>query len=314
MPESSILVVGSINMDLVVRTPRMPAPGETVLGKGFATSPGGKGANQAVAVARQGAPCVLLGRVGNDAFGSALLANLKADGIDCDNVMVTPDAATGVAVIIVDGSGENCIIVTSGANALVTPDDLYHREALFRQAQVVLLQLELPLPTVVAARQLAKRHGCKVVLDPAPAPRCLPDELWDVDVLSPNITEAAALTGQQIEPSDERVGKLVAARLVERGARAAVLKLGHRGALIVTADGSFRTIAPYKIDVVDTTAAGDAFTAALAVGALQGLGLPEATRRACAAGALACAKFGAQAAMPTAEDIRILMEDQEQEH
>ena len=148
--EPAILVVGSINMDLVVRAPHMPGPGETVLGEGFATAPGGKGANQAVAVARQGARCVFLGRVGDDAFGEKLLAGMKADGIDCDNVLLTADAPTGVALIIVDANGENSIVVASGANHRVTPDDVYHRADLFDAADVVLLQLELPLPTVQA--------------------------------------------------------------------------------------------------------------------------------------------------------------------
>ena len=308
--QPTILVVGSINMDLVVRAPHMPAPGETVLGEGFATAPGGKGANQAVAVARQGVACVFLGRVGEDAFGEKLVAGMKAEGIDCENVLPTPDVATGVAMIVVDANGENSIVVASGANHRVTPDDVYHRAELFQAADVVLLQLELPLPTVQAARKLAVKHDCKVVLDPAPAPKCLPAELCKVDVISPNVSEAEIITGKHADEGDERVGKIVASDLIGRGAKAAVLKLGQRGSLVMCADGEIASIKPYKVNIVDTTAAGDAFTASLAVGLARGMSLRESAKIANAAGALACTQFGAQPSMPAAGEIRILMEDQ----
>jgi len=310
MSDGAILVVGSINMDLVVRARQMPAPGETVLGESFVTSPGGKGANQAVAVARQGGGCSFLGRVGDDEFGALLVKGMSAEGINCEGVLKTEDAPTGVAVIIVDARGENSIVVASGANHMVTPDDIYGRAELFEQAEVVLLQLELPLPTVCAARKLSARHGCKVILDPAPAPASLPAELCEVDVISPNVAEAEVITGQKADDKDERVDKLVASHLIARGARSAVLKLGGRGSLVVTADGQIERIRPYKVDIVDTTAAGDAFTASLAVGMVRGLDLPEAARIANAAGALACTKFGAQPAMPTADEIKFLMADQ----
>ncbi len=308
--EPTILVVGSINMDLVVRTGQMPSPGETVLGEGFATAPGGKGANQAVAIARQGGRCVFLGRVGDDEFGRTLTAGMTAEGIDCKNVLTTPDAATGVAVIIVDGAGENSIVVASGANYLVTPDDVCSRTELFDLADVVVLQLELPLATVCAARAVASRHHCKVVLDPAPAPAKLPDELREVDVITPNVSEAELITGQHAEDKDERVDKLVASDLIAAGARAAVLKLGARGSLVITADGQIERVRPYKVDIVDTTAAGDAFTASLALGTARGIDLSEAAAIANAAGALACTKFGAQPSMPTADEITMLMADQ----
>jgi ribokinase len=308
--EATILVVGSINMDLVVRAGHIPAAGETVLGEGFATAPGGKGANQAVAIARQQARCVFLGRVGDDAFGQALVSGMKAEGIDCDHVLTTPEAATGVAMIIVDRRGENSIVVASGANYRVTPDDVYHREELFARAAVVLLGLELPLPTVMAARTLARRHNCRIVLDPAPAQRGLPEELFEVDVISPNVSEAEILTGKHIDEATERVDKLVASDLIARGAKAAVLKLGSRGSMVMTADGQIALVKSYKVNIVDTTAAGDAFTAALAVGVLRGLSLPAAAKIANAAGALACTKFGAQPSMPTTAEILILMRDQ----
>ncbi len=308
--EPTILVVGSINMDLVVRAPLMPAPGETVLGSGFATAPGGKGANQAVAIARQGARCVFVGRVGEDDFGQRLVGGMRAEGIDCEHVLATPDAPTGVAVIVVDDKGENAIVVASGANYRVTPDDVFDCEGLFQAADVVVLQLELPLPTVKAALRLAGRHDCRIVLDPAPAPKTMPPELCKVDVITPNVSEAEIITGQKAEDFDERVYKVVASDLIARGAKAAVLKLGGRGSMVLTAEGQIARVRPYKVNVVDTTAAGDAFTASLAVAVGRDLPLTEAAKIANAAGALACTKFGAQPSMPTAGEIRMLMQDQ----
>ena len=213
-----------------------------------------------------------------------------------------------MALIVVDSGGENSIVVASGANYRLSPDDLFARAEAFKAAEVVLLQLELPLPTVRAAIDLARRHRCKVILDPAPAPPRIPEALFQVDVISPNAAEAEAITGKKA--IEERVGKHAASELIARGARAAVLKLGQRGSMVATADGSFHTVEPYKVQVVDTTAAGDAFTAALAVAVASGTDLPEAARFANAAGALACTRLGAQAAMPTLHEVRALMAEQ----
>ncbi len=301
----NILVVGSINMDLVVRVARLPVPGQTVLGDQFKTSPGGKGANQAVAAARLGANVRFIGRVGNDAFGTELLAGMKSEGINTTDVMVTPDAPSGVAMIMVDSRGENSIVVASGANHMVTPDDIFCREEAFRWAKVVLLQLELPQPTVRAAIDVARRSGCKIILDPAPAPATICNELCKVDIISPNVTEAEILTGRAA--TEAKIDKLVASALIERGAAAAVLKLGPRGCLVVMADGHFYTVPPFKVDVVDTTAAGDAFTAALGVAVARGDTMHNAAKVANAAGALACTKLGAQSAMPRADEVRVFM-------
>lgn len=303
-----ILVVGSINMDLVVRAPHMPSPGETILGENFATQPGGKGANQAVAAARLGGRVAMIGRVGNDAFGTTLREGLEAEGIDTQCLMTNETVASGVAMIVVDARGENSIVVASGANFSVTPDDLYGCEHLFEKASVVVLQLELPQPTVRAAIDLARRHSAKVILDPAPVPKRFCDELCDVDILSPNVGEAEALTGHRAV--EERIDKLVATELISRGARSVVLKLGSRGSMVVMADGHFYRGKPFRVDVVDTTAAGDAFTGALAKGVAEGMPLREATRLANAAGALACTRLGAQQAMPEAYEVKMLMDDQ----
>lgn len=303
-----ILVVGSVNMDLVIKSPHMPAPGETVLGSAFATMPGGKGANQAVAAARLGGRCRMIGRVGDDAFGQALLANLRGNGVDADGVTVTPGQPSGVAMIIVDGRGENTIVVASGANACVTPDDVFGHAAAFAQADVVVLQLELPVETVMAAISMARRHDRPVVLDPAPARTDLPRELFQVDYLSPNETEAQLLTGTPM--AGVHKARAAAADLVMRGARHVVLKLGSAGALVVCRDERIHQVRPYRVQVVDTTAAGDAFTGALAVAVGRGEPLAHATRFACAAGALAVTRMGAQPAMPTLDEVRMLMADQ----
>ena len=305
-----VLVVGSINMDMVVRSPHMPAPGETVLGEGFVTSPGGKGANQAVAAARLGARCHMLGRVGADSFGQSLLRGLRDEGIDCTNVMTTAGEPTGVAMIIVDSRGENSIVVAGGANHSLTPDDIFSRAEAFGDIDVVVLQLELPLPTVRAAIDLARRNNCKVILDPAPMPKCLAPSICEVDVITPNVTEAEMLTGTKT--GEEKADMNIAMDLIARGAKAAVLKLGSRGSMVVTADGHMARVEAYNVDIVDTTAAGDAYTAALAVCVAEGRPLVEAARFANAAGAIACTRLGAQSAMPTRHEVRMLMEDQAQ--
>ena len=306
----NILVVGSINMDLVVRCRQLPAAGQTVLGgEAFITSPGGKGANQAVAVARTGGQCRMIGCVGKDAFGEQLLSVLKVEGIDTAAVAVTEEAATGVAMIIVDAMGENSIVVAGGANRHVTADDnIYPNAELFKKADIVLLQLELPLPAVRAAAMLARRNDCKVILDPAPAPSGLCEELCNVEVICPNVIEAELITGSKT--GEQRADKNIALDLIARGAKATVLKLGARGSIVVTADGQFARVPAYKVDIVDTTGAGDAFTGALGVAIATGQDLPAAARFANAAGALACTKLGAQFAMPTSAEIRMLMADQ----
>jgi len=302
-----ILVVGSVNMDLVLRAARMPAPGETVLGHDLITSPGGKGANQAVAAARLGADCRMLGRIGDDAFGEELLDGLETEGVDCAAVAVTPGVASGVAFIVVDDQGENTIVVASGANHAVTPEDVSAHVDLFADADVVVLQCELPMETVEAAIQTAQAQGCAVVLDPAPAPERAPAAMFAVDVITPNQSEAAILTGENAGDADEVSARNAAARLLSRGAKAVVLKLGGQGSLVSTDPGNGVIVPPFQVDVVDTTAAGDAFTGALAVALARGDRLEEAARFANAAGALACTRLGAQSAMPTSDTVENLL-------
>jgi len=298
-----VVVIGSVNMDLVVRAPRIPSPGETLLATDFQTFAGGKGANQAVAAARLGVPTAMVGRVGDDDFGRNLLAGLQAAGVNREYVAITPGTPSGIALITVATGGENSICVVSGANASVSGSDIAAAEPLFARARVCVLQLEIPLETVQCALHAAKAHGIETILDPAPAPAQLPPGLFAVDILTPNETEAAQLLGLPAGPVDPSAA---AAALRARGAGSVVLKLGARGCYIDGPDGS-AWIAGHDVTVVDTTAAGDAFTAALAVARSGGRTLREAARFANAAGALACTRFGAQPSAPSRAEVETLL-------
>ena len=299
-----ILVVGSLNMDLVVRCDRMPSPGETVSGNDFGTTPGGKGANQAVAASRLGGRTYLVGRVGKDAFGQQLLEALASDAVDVSNVAICDDMSTGIAVIQVDAAGENAITVAAGANGLLRPGQVEKAVELFEKADALLLQLEIPLDTVEKTVSLAKSAGLLTVLDPAPAPaKGLPAPLFEVDVLTPNQSEAAALSG--IEVYDTGSARRAAGVLRDKGVRNVIVKMGGAGALCVGERGEYYAPA-FPVNVVDTTAAGDAFSAALAIGFAEAMPIEEAMRFACAAGALAVTKPGAQKAMPFREEVERL--------
>ena len=306
-----IVVIGSINMDLVCRTPAIPRPGETILGSDFVTVPGGKGANQAVAAAklvRPGTDVYVVGRVGGDDFGQRLLNGLRQHNVRTERVTVTEGVPSGCAIIEVDRKGENSIVVVPGANARLTPADVDAAEQLIASASCVVLQLEIPLETVKHAIAMCQRLGVYTVLDPAPAPpKGLPRAMHGVDVLTPNQGEGETLLGQEKTHRVKRRRiadpKQVATELLAKGARAVVLKLGGKGALLVDRRGEFRQVKPFKVAVVDTTAAGDAFTAALAVARAEEMDLPAAVRFANAAGAVCCQTFGAQPALPTRDAV-----------
>jgi len=292
-----ILVIGSLNADLVVRAQRFPLPGETISGADLQILPGGKGANQAVAAARLGASVSMLGRVGSDNFGSYLLENLESNNVDT-RLVQRDDASTGTATLIVDSNGQNSIVLSAGANGKVSDADV--RTASFPDFNLLLLQLEIPIETVLSAARRAKESGLRVLLNPAPA-RPLPEELISLpDFLLPNEIELSLLTNQTVNdiPSAEKASKI----LLGRGAQTIILTLGANGALIVTKEMT-RHIPPFKVNVVDTTAAGDAFIGGFASALLQNKSLEEAVRYGCACGALATTRFGAQPSLPTREEV-----------
>ena len=293
-----IVVVGSLNMDLVVRSPRHPQPGETLLGSEFRTFPGGKGANQAVAAARLGGQVKLIGRVGADAFGKSLIQTLANDGVDTGQVKQL-GVATGVALITVDGAGQNTIVVVPGANGELSPPDLWSAASAFEGASVVVMQLEIPVLTVAYAADLAHRHGACVVLNPAPAQALEASLLKNVDYLVPNQPEAAFLTGQS-SPRE------AARRLRASGARSVVVTLGDQGVLIMDDEGEAQ-FEPHRVQVVDTTAAGDAFIGAFAVALAEGRLAREAAAWGNAAGALAVTRAGAQPSLPTRDELEKLL-------
>ena len=283
-----IVVVGSVNRDLVINSDALPAPGETVLGSGHLETAGGKGANQAVAAARLGAEVAFVGRVGNDEAGRMLAAAFEADGVDVEHLSTSSMASTGLAVITVDESGENTIVVSPGANGLVGVADVADAGPLLQSAAVTLLQLEIPLRTV---REAALAAGGTVILNAAPA-QALPDDMVAAaDVLVVNEPELETLVGSD-DPS-EAAGLPVPATVVT---------LGAEGAAIV-ADGSVTNYPAPVVDVIDTTGAGDAFCGALAAGIDAGLDLEEAVPRAVIAGALATTAIGARSAMPTVAEL-----------
>ncbi len=301
-----LVVVGSLNMDLVIRTSHIPRPGETIHGEDLSLIPGGKGANQAVAAAQLGARCEMVGRVGDDVFGGQLIAALRERGVATDYVRSTSACSSGVALIHVEASGENSITIVAGSNGRMTPMDLETLEPVLAQSNVLLLQLEIPEETVAAAIQIARRNGVYSILDTAPAPtNGLPEALYAVDLLTPNQHEAQALTG--IEVVDEVSATRAARILHDRGARRVVIKMGAAGAFALDENGQTQMVPSFPVQAVDTTAAGDAFTAALGVALAEGRELVAATRFACAAGALATTVFGAQPAMPDRSQVEKLL-------
>ncbi len=302
--QPKIAVVGSLNMDLIVRAPRLPRPGETLIGHSIHIAPGGKGANQAVAAARLGAAVAMIGRVGEDPYGQMLLRTLDEAHIEAQHVITDPEAATGVALIAVDDLGQNNIIIVSGANMRLTGGDMEAAEDSIASADLLLLQLESPLPTVERAIAIAKAHRVGVVLNPAPARLLDPGLVAGVDYLVPNETEATVLS--KVEVVDLSTAEKATRVLRAQGAGAVIVTLGERGALVADSLGETH-IPGFAVEVVDSTAAGDAFVAGMAVTLASGQPVREAVRFANAAGALATTKLGAQPSLPTYEQVLALL-------
>ncbi|QNI33169.1 ribokinase [Alloacidobacterium dinghuense] len=304
--QKPIVVVGSINIDLVANAEKIPAAGETVRGTDFQVHPGGKGANQAVAVARLGYPVQLVGKVGTDSFGDQVLSYLQQTGVDVEAVE-KHRGTSGVAIIAVSPDGENSIIITPGANAHVTPDFLNMHHGAIRNAGIVLAQLEIPIETVEHLAKLCSDESVPLMLDPAPA-RALPDNLFpQVHWFTPNETEAAfyAAPTNQTHLSDSAQ---IARALLNARVENVVLKLGSRGAFLASANGFSHTIPAFPVKAVDTTAAGDAYNGAFATALMLGMEPVEAARFAAAAAAISVTRPGAQPSMPTRAEVEALLE------
>jgi ribokinase len=314
---TGVAVVGSLNMDLVVRTETMPLPGQSVMGQDLHQNPGGKGANQAVAAGkllhRKGSRtppnCRMIGRVGDDIFGQQLLKSIGESHVDTAGIMTTRHTPSGVAMITIDRHGENAIVVSGGANQRLMPDDLLAQRKNIEASKVLLCQLETPADTVATAIAIAKQYGVITMLDPAPAPTDgLSESLYHVDFLLPNQLEAQALSGVQVRTVDD--ARRAAEKMLIRGTKTVIVKMASQGAVIIRMNNGKAEptlVSGYRVPVVDTTGAGDAFAAGLAVALSEGVPLEQAVKFANAAGAVACTKRGAGAAMPTREEVENLI-------
>lgn len=302
----SVLVIGSVNVDIVTYADRAPRPGESLTGHSYQMVPGGKGANQAVAVARQGQPVSFIGRIGADSFGEFIRARLGTRGVNLDNLVVDANLSTGIAVIGIDAEGENAITVIPGANTAVSEAQVVAAAPHFQGLKVLLAQLEHPFPATLKAVEMARAVRARVILDPAPVPT-FPFPAATIrlfDALTPNEIETEALTG--IAPIDLEAAAAAARRLADTGLPIAVVKLGARGVYVDSA--AFRGhVPPFKVKAIDTVAAGDCFNAGFAVALAEGMPIERAIRYAAASGALACTKAGSSDAAPTRAEVEALL-------
>lgn len=299
-----IVVVGSLNVDLTLRVSRLPLRGQTVTANSLKVAPGGKGANQAVAAARLETCVSMIGRVGKDSYGEMLLSSLREAGVNVSHVAADPELPTGTALITVDTSGSNTIVVYQGANVHCSPEDVDASHDVIAGSQALVTQLEIPLETVERALQVAKAQSIVTVLNPAPArdiPRTL---LANVDFLIPNEVEASLLSGIQVSGPDSAIE--AATKLRRRGSRRVIVTLGEHGAVFCGPEGTFHVPA-FKVRAVDTTAAGDAFIAAFTTAWVKGDGADASLRQACAAGALATTRTGAQPSLPSLEEVYTML-------
>lgn len=303
-----LIVVGSLSVDLVLEVPRCPGKGETIIGSKFSTFVGGKGNNQALAASRAGAKVAMVGRIGKDNFGDRVFASLQKEGINTEHLKRDPEADTGIADIFIDANGDNYIAIAPQANSRLCPQDIEEAEELISNAKLMLIQLEIPLATVEAAAKMARKHGLRVLLNPAPAPdsgKFSEEILNNIDMLIPNQSEAAILTG--IEVNDLKSGLDAGAKLKSLGLKDLIITMGEMGALVLPQNAGPQMIPAFNVEVVDTTAAGDAFCGALAAGLAKDLNLSDSLKFACAAGALATTRLGAEPSLPLKADIDLLV-------
>lgn len=295
-----IVVIGSSNTDLVIRTPRIPSPGETLIGSDFMINAGGKGANQAVAAARMGGDVCFVACVGDDGFGAEAVRHYADEGIDTTYIVRRSGVASGVALIAVDDAAENSIVVAPGANALLSPADIDAVESEIAAADYLLVQLEIPMETVARATELAVRYGVRVILNPAPAAPIADEVLARLDLITPNRSETELLTGLKVENVGDAVA--AAAWFRGRGVRRVAVTMGSAGALVADERGE-EFVPAYRVEAVDTTAAGDVFNGALAVALSEGRELGAAARFAAAASSIACTRIGAQRSIPQRREV-----------
>ncbi|MGA2649088.1 MAG: ribokinase [Terracidiphilus sp.] len=307
MATKAIVVVGSLNLDLVVRVDKIPGVGETILGSGFQTHPGGKGANQAAEIGLLKSPVHMIGRVGSDDFGKQLRKSLDNMGVDTTAVTTT-EGPSGIAMIEVQASGDNCIVVAPGANALLSAADLDAQVDLIRNASIVLTQLETPIPTLEHLAAICQREQVPLMLDPAPACPLSAELLGGLTWITPNETEAQSLTGSRHSLNTESDVRALAETLLKMGPKNVVVKLGERGAYLALEDGTRTAVAAFKVRAVDTTAAGDCFNGAFAVALAKGTPAPEAAHFASAASAISVTRPGAQPSMPTLVEVEAFLE------
>ena len=303
MHSKKIVVVGSCNTDMVIKADRLPVPGETILGGTFFMNPGGKGANQAVAAARMGGSVTLISKTGNDVFGKQSVMLYNAENIKTDYVFSDPKQPSGVAMITVDSNGENCIVVASGANASLSPADIDKARKEIESSDLVLMQLEIPVETVEYVAEMAHRKGIPVILNPAPA-RTLPETLLkNLYIIIPNKSEAEILSG--IKVTDQESARKAAAIISAKGVDIVVITLGSQGALIKEKE-EYHFVEAFKVDTIDTTAAGDTFCGSVCVGLSEGKSISEAVEMAARAAALTVTRMGAQGSIPYRPELASL--------
>jgi ribokinase len=305
--QKPIIVVGSINTDLVAVTQRVPAVGETVIGSDFQIHPGGKGANQAVAVARLGYPVGLIGRLGADTFGAELRTHLEKAGVEISGVS-TSDGVSGVAVIIVSGEGDNRIVLAPGANSKVTPEDIDANISMLRSAGMVLAQLEIPLETVEYLARICARENVPLILDPAPAMDLSPGIFKNIAWFTPNQTEAVFYLGNKHSESSPASPAKTAQMFLSNGCRGVVLKMGAQGTYLASQDGIGSVVPAFSVNAIDTTAAGDAFNAGFATGLMLGKSPLDSAAFAAAVAAISVTRIGAQPSLPSRTEVEKFME------
>ncbi len=303
----TIAIVGSSNIDFAARVAELPKPGQTVSAKDYITGPGGKGCNQAVAVARLGQKPVFISKIGNDVLGRSLIDTLKIEGFDTNQLIQTTDAQTGTALISIDDAGENIITVAGGANMTMSRADIREKQVFLEHCDYLLVQLECPVVAVACAMKYARDAGATIILDPAPVPDrvVLRDLMALTDIVTPNSSECFAMTG--ILPENLETAHQAAEKLREMGARIAIIKMGSKGAFYSDGDQS-GMVPPFDVSAIDTVAAGDCFNGGLAVALHEGRSLRDAVRFACATGALATTRYGAADAAPTLDQVLSLLE------